>query len=377
LRVLAGAVLCLSVAAGLVAFWRPNAGVWTATMVLLGCIAAGLVGGGVLYGLARMLALYREVRGSLVRLERFEYETRGASTGSSAGAEAGAEAASTATTIVPSPETEDGRAGRAPWQEILFLLEDIRDNALLGDDDREAKRCNMADDEVRNAEFRTRSLVQEGDFAQARDLAEKIRRKYPKDERSAALVDLVEARRERHEAEDIENASKQVGDLISISAWQRARDVAQQLLERHPDSAEARQLMLRVEREHRIFQDEQRRRMYAEVQRYVSRRRWEEGLAAAQTFIERFPMADESEALRLQVPTLEKNAEIEIRQRLESEIMDFVRHGRYLEAAELSRKVIERYPTSPQAEILRAQLPRLEELAENPDAPPARIRLDT
>ncbi len=65
-----------------------------------------------------------------------------------------------------------------------------------------------------------------------------------------------------------------------------------------------------------------------------------------------------------------------MRQKLEARIMDFAKHGRYLEAVELAKKVIEKYPTSPQAEALRSQLPRLEELANDPNAPPARLRLD-
>jgi Flp pilus assembly protein TadD len=78
----------------------------------------------------------------------------------------------------------------------------------------------------------------------------------------------------------------------------------------------------------------------------------------------------------VQIPTLETNWEIEKRQRLEAQIMDLAKRGRYMEAVELARKVIERYPDSPQAEALRLRLDRLVELADDPEAPPARIRLD-
>jgi hypothetical protein len=122
--------------------------------------------------------------------------------------------------------------------------------------------------------------------------------------------------------------------------------------------------------------EEQRRRMYAEVQRFVTRKRWEEALAAARTFVERFEGSDDAEAVRMQIPTLEMNAEIEVRQQLEAQIMDLARHGRYIEAASLARRVIAQYPESPQAEALRSQISRLEELATNPNAPPARVRID-
>ena len=170
--------------------------------------------------------------------------------------------------------------------------------------------------------------------------------------------------------------TRQVEDLMSISAWPRARQIVQQLIERHPDSEEARKLLMRVEKEHATFQEEQRRRMHTEVQRFVSQKRWEEANVAAKTFVERFPGCAESEALLMQIPTLQNNAEIEVRQELETKIMDYARHGRYIEAVDLARRLIERYPGSPQAEALRNQLPRLEELANNPDARPARVRVE-
>jgi len=134
--------------------------------------------------------------------------------------------------------------------------------------------------------------------------------------------------------------------------------------------------MDRIEREFQVFQQEQRQRMYAEIQRYTSRRRWVEALAAARTFIERFPQSPESEMLQVEIPTLRDNAEIAMRQDMEAEIMDLATHGRYMEAAALARKVIKQFPKSPQAEVLHGQLERLDQLANDPDAPPARVRID-
>jgi hypothetical protein len=78
----------------------------------------------------------------------------------------------------------------------------------------------------------------------------------------------------------------------------------------------------------------------------------------------------------MQLPTLKTNAEIEVRQRLEGQIMEYARQGRYIEAVDLAKKVIRDFPQSPQAQVLREQLGRLEELAENPDAPPARLQAE-
>ncbi|HUN80892.1 MAG TPA: hypothetical protein VMV81_05205, partial [Phycisphaerae bacterium] len=216
----------------------------------------------------------------------------------------------------------------------------------------------------------------EGDFARALSAARLIAARRPDDLRATELVQEVEAARQQREADDFAGITREINDLISMSAWSQARKLAQELQVKRPDDPEARQLMLRIEREYRISQDEQRRRLYAEVQRFVSRKRWEEAKAAANAFVERFAGSDDAEAVRLQMPTLELNAEIETRQRLEAEIMVLVKHGRYIDATALARRVIEQYPDSPQADALRQQIGRLEELATNPDAPPARVRIE-
>ena len=336
-------------------------------------LAAGLTCGGLLVGVAAMLRLLREMHASLVRMEQFQYERHDSSsevTIADRSTQAMPAAVRESDTI-DSPHPMDGS-----WQDMIRLLQDIRDNSLLSEAQREKKKLHVAEEELHDAKVFLRTLVTRRDFVQAREIAQKTQRKYPDDERAAALVEQVEEARQRQESDDVIAISKQVNDLISISAWPRAREVASQLQERHPDSVEARQLLLRIEREYKILQDEQRRRMYAEVQRFVTRRRWEEALATARTFIERFPGCDESEAMQLEIPTLKTNAEIDVRQKLEAKIMNLAKTGRYIEAVELAKKVIEKYPDSPQAGALRTQIGRLEELAHDPQAPPARIKKD-
>ena len=336
-------------------------------------LASGLACGGLLFGLSAALRLLRELHASLIRVEQFQYERR---TSSGGAYDADSPSHGVSATAHDPKADEDAAEMNGSMQAMIRLLEDIRDNSLLSEEQRREKRRRVADEEIEDAQTLIRSLSAERDFVQARKMADKTQRKYPSDGRVDALVVQVEEARERWEAGDVSEAIRQVDDLISVSAWPRARELAQQLQARYPDSAEARQLLLRIERDHKAFQEEQCRRMRAEIQRLVSRRRWEEALVAARTFIERFPGSEEAQAMRLELPTLKTNAEIDIRQKLEAEIMDLVKHGRYIEATELATKVIEQYPGSPQAEALRTRLGRLRELAHDPKAPPARIRLD-
>jgi tetratricopeptide (TPR) repeat protein len=378
LRWLAVLVPVLSLAAGVLYLVRVQTrtgaiGIPDIAVALL-LVFAGLVGGGLLYGTFAALRLLRDLKDLSLLAQHTGLEP-------SAPHGAAAHHSDPPTRLIAlgvgeHKSAEGAKLSEMPWPELLRLLEDIRDNSLLTEAERADKRRRVANDELEDAQAAVWGLSAKGDFVQARQLAEKMQRKYPQDERAAPLVKQVETARARREAEDVGAAGRQVDDLISISAWQRARDLAQQLQDRHPDSVEARQLLLRVERDHAAFEDEQRRRMHAEIQRCVSRRCWDEALAAARLFIERFPGCEESAGLLMELPTLEGNAEIEVRQKLEARIMDCAKHGRYIEAVDLARKVIEKYPSSPQADALRAQLPRLEELADDPSAPPARLKMD-
>lgn len=373
LQVIGGAAIVLCLVAGGLAVasdWSD----WKAADLVLPALAlaAGLAGGGLLWGIAALLRVLGSLHDAILRLEALSYDLTDSSR---AMTEADHAPSRDPTTTGGDPDATMF-SSPAPWRDIVTLLEDIRDNSLLCDDERQEKKLRFADEEIQNAAVRIRGLTTDGDYAQARELVSSMRRRFPDDERVSELSTQVEENRERHESDDVRSCTQQVDDLISISAWVRARELAEQLRQRHPDAVEARQLLLRIEREHRLFEEEQRRRMNAEVQRFVTRRRWEEALAAARVFVERFPGCDESEALLMEIPTLKTNAEIDARQFLEAKIMDCARHGRYIEAVDLAKKVIAQFPDSPQAEALRNQLDRLEELAENPDAPPARIRID-
>ena len=111
----------------------------------------------------------------------------------------------------------------------MTLLEDIRDNSLLCGDERQEKKLRFADEEIQNVAVRIRALTTKGDYAQARELVSSMRRRFPHDGRVSELGTQVEENRERHESDDVRSCTQQVDDLISISAWDRARELADEL----------------------------------------------------------------------------------------------------------------------------------------------------
>ncbi len=342
-------------------------------------VVLGIVCGGLFSGISSMLKALRGLHASMVRVEQIEIKKGSETTGdtdtrvtlpSSASAASETEKKAEATPAVSAV------AGDGQWQQLLTMVDDLRDSMLLTPEERKEKRRFVFDRDLFEARNAVQNAADKGDFAQARELADALCRRYPNNSDAEAIIEYVEDARNQHEAEDVRSITRQVNDLMSISAWERARQLAQRLLESHPDSVEARQLWVKLEREQRLFDLEQQRRMGAEIQRFVNNRRWEEALAGARIFVRRFPHSEDAEVMRMQIPTLEANAEIETRQRIEAQIMEYAKHGRYIEAASLARKIVEEYPDSPQAQVLRAQLGRLEELAQNPNAPRARVRID-
>ena len=71
----------------------------------------------------------------------------------------------------------------------------------------------------------------------------------------------------------------------------------------------------------------------------------------------------DTDALRVELETLEANAEIQTRQQLEQQIKEHISRQEYWDALAIARRIMADFPFSPQANALRTQIPRLEELA--------------
>jgi hypothetical protein len=165
------------------------------------------------------------------------------------------------------------------------------------------------------------------------------------------------------ESHDIDAAQRQIEDLASLGAWDRVAEVLNELLQRHPESAKANELAQKIRTQRNKAVAEQRARLMAQAQDATNAREWKKALHLATTVCQRFPRSPEAQALRMQLPTLQENAEIQIRQHMESEIRDLIKEQRYDEALRIAHELLQQYPDSPQAAVLREQLPRLEERA--------------
>jgi hypothetical protein len=86
-------------------------------------------------------------------------------------------------------------------------------------------------------------------------------------------------------------------------------------------------------------------------------------LAGAQKLMDQSPGHRRAAAIREQFATIAENAEIEQRQEMERHIQELLRAKQFSEAIDLAEQLLDRFPTSPQAESLQELLPKMRQLA--------------
>lgn len=272
----------------------------------------------------------------------------------------------------PTSGTEGGQRGAATvrndtqeklLRELIGVMREVRDISLLTDPQRSKRQDLQAQDQARRLQEEVPELLREHNWFEASKRVQSARERFPSLNVWDALEQQIAAVRSQVESRDIEAATRQIEELASLAAWERASDVISDLLERHPGAQGAIELARRIRRQRDKAEAETRIKLMAQAQQHTNQREWPEALAVANMVIQRFPKSQEAEALRLQLPTLEANAEIKLRQKLELNIRELLNQRRFDEALGLAHELIERYPHSKQAEILREQLPRLEEMA--------------
>jgi hypothetical protein len=246
---------------------------------------------------------------------------------------------------------------------MVRQLGEIQENSLLDEAGRKKKFDFIIRQERNQVYAEVDALAKTRDWARARNLLQHLIEKYPEiDETKDRLAQLEEKRRGGFE-EELTQMKKTVNDLIAISAWDRSISLAETFVAKHPDMPTAKELAGFVHDERTKFRNEHIKRMYADIQKSTGRKRWNDALQVARQLIEKYPESMEAEALRVQMDTMESNAEIEKRQQFEEQIKDLVKRHNFIQAVELAHYVISQFPNSPQAVALRGQLPKLEELA--------------
>lgn len=251
--------------------------------------------------------------------------------------------------------------------ELKRLLNEVNENILLDEEGKKQKYEFLVNQKIRNACAEVDKLIENSEWSSARAILEALVKRYPDKKELQDKLEKLEIKRKEAFQQELSKARKLINDFIAISAWDKAVRQAESLLEKHPDSEEAKELVAQISQERQKFRIEQIRRMEADIQRSITRKRWNDALAIAQQLIDKYPDSPEAELLREKIDTLRANAEIEKRQQLEEQIKDLIRRENFIQALELVRYVIKEYPNSPQAQKIREDNleQKLEERARN------------
>lgn len=323
---------------------RPATATAVTYLSVLRALALWLGASGLLWGLAEIL---RRVDDSALSFRDYAPRTNGGVAGPLGWA----------------ARAEESEMQRGALAEIAVLLREVRDVSLLGPDERALRLKGQTDEAARELERAVPELLRSHNWVEARRRVQLARERFPGNQQWSELERRIDEFRVSVESQDVETTRRQVNDLAALGAWERAFDVVRELQERHPDSDAARELLQMVQSERGKADAEARERLMGQVQDAVKRREWSAALSAANALIRQHPASAESRALRLDLPTLTENAEIQTRKRMETEITQLTRSRRFDEALQMARDLIERYPRSPQAAVLRERLPQLERRA--------------
>jgi len=248
-------------------------------------------------------------------------------------------------------------------QRLAEQVAEVNANVLLTPEQREIKRRRRQENLAQDLAAAAGRAIEQKDFAHAEQVLRQLIDEVPDNTEHAALDQRLRNARTDAEAQAVQDELLRVEDLMAVGAFQEAEKLTRELLDRAPDSDEAKALLERVRHEAEVFAAEQRRRLYGEVERHAEARRWSEALSTATRLLETYPSCPEAEAVVTELPTLRENARIEEVRSLRDQIVDLLERRRYAEALVISEEIVRRFPDTQAAKQLRDQFDRLKDLA--------------
>lgn len=248
-------------------------------------------------------------------------------------------------------------------KEVREALQELRETLLLPEAERARRFAILVEREVKKRLESVERHVLGGEFHHAREELQRLAERFGEDDRVIKARASLDAAAEAARNHDLTMAQSRVQELMAASRWDQAERVAHELAMKYPEGAEVMGLLGLVRRERKLFEHRNRHRMHEEIQQFVHQRRWKEAFEAAQRFIATFPTGSDTDALRDQLATLLANADVQARKDVENRFKELIEQKQYWDALELARRIIQEHPSSPQANALRSQLARLEELA--------------
>jgi hypothetical protein len=256
-----------------------------------------------------------------------------------------------------------GLADSESMHQVMILLQEIRELALLSDAQRQ-QRLEEALQHRRNylvAEVGRLAELKEWSAAENAVMA--VENEFPGDPILKELRSRVTAGRKVVERDSFSAVRDRVEDLMAVWAWDQAYGDAARFVENFPEHSDGRELLARVMQEREAYVENTANLLYEEIRSDIERRSYRRAMTNAVKLLECAPGHRRSAAIRPQLKTIRENAEIEERQEQERRIQEMIRTKQIPEAIDLAEDLLRRFPTSPQADSLQKLLPKMRELA--------------
>ncbi len=255
----------------------------------------------------------------------------------------------------------------AAIERLTEQIAEVDANVMLTPEQRDLKRstrqARLAEDLVAKAV----EGIEQKDFDGVEKLLRQLVNEVPDSDDHESLQQRLAEARTAAKAERVRSEIRRVEDLMAMAAFDQAGQIVGALADEYPDSEEIRALGDRVRREAETFAVDQRRRLYHEVEQFAERRQWRQALAAGTKLLEAYPTSPEAESVVAELPTLSENARIEEVRELRDTIGDLLERRRYAEAVAIAEDIVTQFPDTQAARQLGRQLARLKGLARSSD----------
>jgi hypothetical protein len=333
-------------------------------------IVLGLIGMGVLmYGIAELMSfkpsddVAKETRQSLAELRQSMQRLQsGVEDLLDRQRDAAAHGPANLADMAPADTMHGGTMPETVHQ-VMTLLHEIRELALMNESQRQQRFAESQKHKQNFYMTETRRLLELKEWAAVENALVSLETEFPDHPDLPQLKAQLEAGKKEAEVGAMEQLRERVENLMAVWAWDQAYSETARFVENFPNHEEGRQLLQRVMAERENYVENTANRLYEEIRIDIDRRLWRRAMDNAVKLLECAPGHKRSVAIRSQLKTIRENAEIEERQEQERRIQELIRGRQFFEAIDLAQDLLQRFPSSPQAETLKTLLPKLRELA--------------
>jgi hypothetical protein len=247
--------------------------------------------------------------------------------------------------------------------QIMTLLQELRELTLLSDTQRQERLADSRHQRRDHLAAEVQRLLDLKEWFAAENAIAVLENDFPDSPNLESLKTRLAAGKQDAQQSAIGQLRERVEDLMAVWAWDQAYAETARFVEKFPEHQEGAELLQRVMTERENYIESTANRLYEEIRTDVDRRSYRRAMANAVKLLECAPGHRKSVAIRGQLKTIRENAEIEERQEQERRIQELIRNKQFFEAIDLAEDLLQRFPTSPQAETLQRLLPKMRELA--------------